>query len=72
MVSVREQMVCAIVLVSRDVIADSIETNAALNIMMRLIAIPGCDKNMPGSYGDGKIEPSFYHVVWRHHCAGSL
>ncbi len=36
-------------LVSRDIIADSIETNAAHNIMMRLIAIPGCDKNMPGS-----------------------
>ena len=42
-------MVCVIRLVSRDMIADSIEAYAAHNIMMRLIAIPGCDKNMPGS-----------------------
>lgn len=36
-------------LVSRDLIADSIETNAGGQYYDALIAIPGCDKNMPGS-----------------------
>ncbi|HVM88466.1 MAG TPA: dihydroxy-acid dehydratase [Puia sp.] len=36
-------------LVSRDVIADSIETNASSQYYDALITIPGCDKNMPGS-----------------------
>ncbi len=36
-------------LVSRDVIADSIETNAGAQYYDGLITIPGCDKNMPGS-----------------------
>jgi len=36
-------------LVSRDIIADSIETNAAAQYYDALITIPGCDKNMPGS-----------------------
>jgi dihydroxy-acid dehydratase len=31
------------------VIADSIETNAAAQYYDALIAIPGCDKNMPGA-----------------------
>jgi dihydroxy-acid dehydratase len=35
-------------LVSRDVIADSIETNAGAQYYDGLITIPGCDKNMPG------------------------
>lgn len=35
-------------LVSRDVIADSIETNAGAQYYDGIIAIPGCDKNMPG------------------------
>ncbi|MEP6467314.1 MAG: dihydroxy-acid dehydratase [Parafilimonas sp.] len=35
-------------LVSRDVIADSIETNAGAQYYDGLVAIPGCDKNMPG------------------------
>lgn len=35
-------------LVSRDVIADSIETNAGAQYYDALIALPGCDKNMPG------------------------
>ncbi|HLY72376.1 MAG TPA: dihydroxy-acid dehydratase [Puia sp.] len=35
-------------LVSRDLIADSIETNAGAQYYDALIAIPGCDKNMPG------------------------
>jgi dihydroxy-acid dehydratase len=35
-------------LVSRDLIADSIETNAGAQYYDGLIAIPGCDKNMPG------------------------
>src|SRR3954463_10980204 len=35
-------------LVSRDVIADSIETNAGAQYYDSIIAIPGCDKNMPG------------------------
>ncbi|HEU4574118.1 MAG TPA: dihydroxy-acid dehydratase [Chitinophagaceae bacterium] len=36
-------------LVSRDVIADSIETNAGAQYYDAIIAVPGCDKNMPGS-----------------------
>ena len=36
-------------LVSREVIADSIEVNAGAQYYDALIAIPGCDKNMPGS-----------------------
>jgi dihydroxy-acid dehydratase len=36
-------------LVSRDIIADSIETNAGAQYYDGLITIPGCDKNMPGS-----------------------
>ena len=36
-------------LVSRDVIADSIETNAGGQYYDAIIAVPGCDKNMPGS-----------------------
>ncbi len=36
-------------LVSRDIIADSIEANAGAQYYDGLIAIPGCDKNMPGS-----------------------
>ena len=34
-------------LVSRDVIADSIETNAGAQYYDALVCIPGCDKNMP-------------------------
>lgn len=36
-------------LVSRDVIADSIETVCGAQYYDSLIALPGCDKNMPGS-----------------------
>jgi dihydroxy-acid dehydratase len=36
-------------LVSRDIIADSIEANAGAQYYDGLITIPGCDKNMPGS-----------------------
>lgn len=36
-------------LVSRDVIADSIETNASAQYYDAIVCIPGCDKNMPGS-----------------------
>lgn len=36
-------------MVSRDIIADSIETNAGAQYYDGLITIPGCDKNMPGS-----------------------
>ncbi len=60
-------------LVSRDVIADSIETNAGAQYYDAIVAIPGCDKNMPGCimamgrlnrpsimlYG-GTIEPGHY------------
>ncbi len=34
---------------SRDLIADSMETTAAAHWYDALIALPGCDKNMPGS-----------------------
>ena len=61
-------------LVSRDVIADSIETNAGAQYYDALVTVPGCDKNMPGSimamgrlnrpsimlYG-GTIAPGHYH-----------
>ncbi len=60
-------------LVSRDIIADSIETVCEAQHYDALIAVPGCDKNMPGSliamgrlnrpaimvYG-GTIEPGHY------------
>src|SRR6476619_72885 len=36
-------------LVSRDIIADSIETVCGAQVYDALIALPGCDKNMPGS-----------------------
>src|SRR5678809_794337 len=36
-------------LVSRDVIADSIETNAGAQYYDALVCIPGCDKNMSGT-----------------------
>src|SRR5438477_3882163 len=36
-------------LVSRDLIADSIETVCGAQYYDALIALPGCDKNMPGS-----------------------
>ncbi|GAC1423872.1 MAG: dihydroxy-acid dehydratase [Flavisolibacter sp.] len=36
-------------LVSRDIIADSIEAVAGAQYYDALIALPGCDKNMPGS-----------------------
>src|SRR5436189_4491992 len=36
-------------LVRRDVIADSIETNAGAQDSDALVCIPGCDKNMPGT-----------------------
>ena len=36
-------------LVSRDIIADSIETVAGAQYYDALITVPGCDKNMPGS-----------------------
>ena len=36
-------------LVSRDVIADSIETNAGAQYYDGLVCIPGCDKNMPAT-----------------------
>ncbi|HVZ98645.1 MAG TPA: dihydroxy-acid dehydratase [Chitinophagaceae bacterium] len=36
-------------LVSRDLIADSIETNAGAQYYDAIIGIPGCDKNMPGT-----------------------
>ena len=61
-------------LVSRDVIADSIETNAGAQYYDALVTIPGCDKNMPGCimamgrlnrpsimlYG-GTIAPGYYN-----------
>lgn len=60
-------------LVSRDIIADSIEAVCGAQYYDALIAIPGCDKNMPGSliamarlnrpalmvYG-GTIAPGYY------------
>jgi dihydroxy-acid dehydratase len=36
-------------MVSREIIADSIETNAGAQYYDAIVSIPGCDKNMPGS-----------------------
>ena len=46
-------------LVSREVIADSIETVVAAEGFDGVVAIGGCDKNMPGlRHGDGAAEPA--------------
>jgi dihydroxy-acid dehydratase len=59
---------------SRDIIADSIETVAGAQFYDAIVAVVGCDKNMPGAmmalgrlnrpgiivYG-GTISPGFYH-----------
>ena len=44
-----EPMACVTHLVSRDIIADSIEAVCGAQYYDALIALPGCDKNMPGS-----------------------
>jgi dihydroxy-acid dehydratase len=60
-------------LVSRDIIADSIEAVCGAQYYDGVIALPGCDKNMPGSCnGDGAFEPPCYYGVWRNDCTGSL
>jgi dihydroxy-acid dehydratase len=60
-------------LVSREVIADSIETVCGAQYYDGLIAVVGCDKNMPGLYnGYGQIKSSCYYGVWWHYCRWSL
>ena len=60
-------------LVSREVIADSVETVVGCEGFDGLVAIGGCDKNMPGvSDCDGALEPSGGFRLRRHHLAGLL
>jgi dihydroxy-acid dehydratase len=60
-------------LVSRDVIADSIETNAGAQYYDAIIAIPGCDKNMPGCImAMGRLNRPGNNDVWRNDRSGSL
>ncbi len=59
-------------LISREVIADSVELVTRGNQFDGLVAIAGCDKNMPG-HGDGagSARYSWADAVWRIDCAGS-
>ncbi len=60
-------------LVSRDVIADSIEAVCGAQYYDSLITIPGCDKNMPGSLmAMGRLNRPFYNGIRRNHSSGSL
>jgi len=52
-------------LVSRDVIADSIEAVCGAQYYDGLITLPGCDKN-------GQAKPSLYHGLWGYHKARPL
>ena len=57
-------------LVSREVIADSIETVVGCEGMDGYVAIGGCDKNMPGCVmAIGSHEPPFGLCLRRHHHA---
>ena len=54
-------------LVSREVIADSIETVVGCEGMDGFVAIGGCDKNMPGcAHGHGAAESPRRVRLWRH------
>ena len=57
-------------LVSREVIADSIETVVGCEGMDGFVAIGGCDKNMPGcAHGHGAAESPGRVRLWRHDSA---
>ena len=59
-------------LVSREVIADSIETVSGAQGFDGVVAIGGCDKNMPGCVmAMARLEPSFGVRLRRHDPAGS-
>lgn len=49
-------------LVSREVIADSIETNAGGEYYDGIVGIPGCDKNMPGTIAGW--QDLIDHLLW--------
>lgn len=60
-------------LVSRDIIADSIEAVCGAQYYDAVIAVPGCDKKYAGFYhGDGSFEPPCHYGLWRNDCARSL
>ena len=60
-------------LVSRDIIADSIEAVCGAQYYDALIAIPGCDKNMPGCImAMGRLNRPAYHGIRWHDCSWSL
>ena len=60
-------------LVSREVIADSIETAVNGQRMDGVVAIGGCDKNMPGGMiAIGRMNIPAHLRLRRHHQAGPL
>ena len=55
-------------LVSRDVIADSIETFMQAMCYDALVTVVGCDKNMPGALmAQLRLNRPSILVLWRHH-----
>ena len=66
-----EGMKCS--LVSREVIADAIETVCRGQSMDGLIAVGGCDKNMPGAMiAMARLDIPAIFRLWRDHQAGAL
>ena len=58
---------------SRDIIADSVETLMAAHWYDALIALPGCDKNMPGCVmAMGRLNRPVADDLWRNDQAGHL
>ena len=55
-------------LVSREIIADSIEAVCGAQYYDGLVAVVGCDKNMPGTNSHGEAEPSIHYGLWRNDC----
>ena len=57
-------------LVSREVIADSVETVSGCMGHDGIITIGGCDKNMPGLLmGMARLNRPSIFILWRHHQA---
>ena len=57
-------------LVSREVIADAIETACNGQSMDGVLAVGGCDKNARGHAGHGPHEHPVHLCVWRHDQTG--
>ncbi len=66
-----EGMKCS--LLSRDIIADSIETVMRAQWYDANVSIPGCDKNMPGAMmADCPCQSPQHCGLWRHHSPRAL